>query len=321
MYLIWGEGGLSELAFILVVAFSLDRILGEPQRAHPLVGYGRFVSWLEAALYGPEEALHLPRLFRGLMAGLIAIVLPLGLLLWLSSWTSGWLNTALAAVIVYLCIAAKSLHDHADRVYHALSSGQLDEARSACAMMVSRDTSELNEGQIAKATIESVLENANDAVIAPAFWFVLAGLPGILLFRMANTLDAMWGYRNTRYLYFGRFVARLDDVLGYLPARVSVILFTLLNPEAWRVFKRDAGRWYSPNAGPVMAAGAGGLGLKLGGTASYHGSIKVRPVLGQDREPEVEDIRRTLKFVQGAYVLMLTLVCFAAFALGAVFTW
>ena len=309
---------MTEFALILVAAFVLDFLLGEPKCAHPLVAFGRFVSWLESRWYGPQEMLHPLRMFRGFAAALTAIVVPLVLVLWVSSWVEGWLSTLLATVIVYFCIAAKSLHDHADRVYQALSSGQLDEARSACAMMVSRDTSELNESEIAKATIESVLENANDAVIAPALWFVLAGLPGILVFRMANTLDAMWGYRNARFLYFGRFAARLDDVLGYLPARASVILYTLLERASWRTFKRDARLWYSPNAGPVMAAGAGGLGLRLGGVARYHGVVKDRPVLGQGEEPELGDIPRTLKFVQGAYVLMLSLVCCAAFALEAV---
>ncbi len=168
----------------------------------------------------------------------------------------------------------------------------------------------MNKSQVARATVESVLENGNDAVFGALFWFALAGAPGVILYRLINTLDAMWGYRNARYRAFGKAAARLDDVMNYLPARLTALTYSLfgrLYPalKSWRL---QASAWESPNAGPVMAAGAGSLGIQLGGDDYYHGQLKQRPILGQGKEADIIDIRRALRLLTPGYILWALLI-------------
>jgi len=316
------------LALIAVLAFVMDRALGEPKKFHPLVGLGRWIKLVEGVLWQPfcEVSDSVPRASKAtstkklvLLSGFVAwsvVLLPLVFFLSVLTYSLPEPLALLATlVIVYFSIAPRSLAEHALAVYRPLAheAGQapthspedLAEARQACGRIVSRDTDGLSRSELATATVETVVENANDAVIAPLFWFFVAGLPGIIVFRVANTLDAMWGYRSSRYRWFGRFAARADDVLGYIPARLTVALFTLIDPRAYAVARRDGPGWYSPNAGPVMAAGAGALDLKLGGPARYDGRMKSRPVLGSGRTPDVQDIPSALSLVKRAYLLML----------------
>jgi adenosylcobinamide-phosphate synthase len=175
--------------------------------------------------------------------------------------------------------------------------------------MVSRDTRELDESGVAKACVESTLENGNDAVFGALFWFALLGGPGAVLFRLANTLDAMWGYKNERFLQFGWAAARIDDVLNYIPARLTALSYALFGKTrvALASWRAQAPGWESPNAGPVMAAGAGSLGLALGGSAIYHGQTEARPTLGEGRPASGADIARVLQLVRRSLVLWLGL--------------
>lgn len=214
-----------------------------------------------------------------------------------------------AVVFLYFAIGARSLAQHAAAVASALKDNGLEEARRNVGMMVSRDAGNLGETEIVRATCESVLENGNDAIFAAVFWFFVLGAPGAVLYRLANTLDAMWGYRNPRYRYFGWAAARIDDILNWIPARLTALTYTLLGKtrNARRCWATQSKHWYSPNAGPVMAAGAGALDVELGGSARYHGELKARPILGCGRPPQVADIARSVRLVQRGLALWVAL--------------
>jgi adenosylcobinamide-phosphate synthase len=223
--------------------------------------------------------------------------------------------------LLYFALGARSLSDHAVAVRQALATGQLDLARQRVGWIVSRDTTPLDPTGIAKATVETVLENGNDAVFGAIFWFALFGGPGALLFRLANTLDAMWGYRNERFQAFGWAAARLDDALNWLPARLTALTYAVLGHtgNALKCWRQQAPKWDSPNAGPVMAAGAGSLVLQLGGAAVYHGKEEQRPALGLGAAPQADDIDRALRLVKrGLAVWLLALFLLSFFLIPGV---
>ncbi|WP_193075310.1 adenosylcobinamide-phosphate synthase CbiB [Pseudomonas sp. FME51] len=279
-------------ALLLLAGVLLDRLLGEPRRAHPLVAFGRLASWLEQRLnVGQSRA-------RGLLAWILA-VLPLTLLAWGLS-TSPGIGWLLSLVLLYLCLGLRSLAEHARPVAAALRAGDLALARQRVGYMVSRQTDELDEAGVCRAATESVLENGSDAVFAALFWFAVLGAPGAVLYRLANTLDAMWGYRNVRFGEFGWAAARLDDLLNWLPARLVALTYALCGNtrRALVCWQRQASQWDSPNAGPVMAAGAGALNVQLGGAAVYQGEVHDRPQLGAGRPAQSGDVERALQMVQ-----------------------
>ncbi len=272
----------------------LDRLLGEPRRFHPLVGFGRLVEAMERTAYGPPDASTVSRRLRGALA-VFFIIAPLVALVVLVP--AGAVGFIVDVLVLYFALGLRSLHDHARPVADALRVGNEAEARERVSLMVSRDSAALD---ITRAATESVLENGNDGVFGALFWFAVAGAPGALLYRLANTLDAMWGYRNERYLHFGWAAARLDDVLNYLPARLTALTYTILGRtrSALVCWRSQAPSWDSPNAGPVMAAGAGALGVVIGGPARYAGEWHERPVLGTGPAPTLDDIERALRLVR-----------------------
>ena len=245
---------------------------------------------------------------HGVTAWIIAVI-PLTLLALLLSLLPyvGWIVQALA---LYAALGLRSLGEHAEPVALALRAGDLNEARLRVGYMVSRETAELDETAVARAATESVLENGSDAVYAALFWFAVAGAPGVVLYRLSNTLDAMWGYRNARFERFGWAAAKIDDVLNYLPARLVAFTYALLGHTrlALRCWRTQAPQWDSPNAGPVMAAGAGALGVSLGGSARYHGELHERPPLGEGPAPTAVDIWRALALVRQGVLLWLAVI-------------
>ncbi|WP_417501424.1 adenosylcobinamide-phosphate synthase CbiB [Marinobacter sp.] len=297
---------------VCVLALALDVRLGEPRRWHPVVGFGRLATALEKRLNtAPQDP------FRSLLAGLFSVFLLtaplLGLVIWLSVKLDGVLLMLVQAVALWLAISLRGLAEHGKAVAEPLRDGDLEKARDQVSRIVSRKASALDEQGVAAAATESMLENGADAVFASLFWFLVAGMPGVILHRMVNTLDAMWGYRTPRFLYFGRVAARLDDLMGWVPARLTALTYTLLGQRklAWRCWQKQAPQWDSPNAGPVMAAGAGALNVRLGGPSPYPSGVKHRPVLGGTQNASSDSVDGAIGLVQRGVWLWLGVILVA----------
>ncbi|MFQ6576331.1 adenosylcobinamide-phosphate synthase CbiB [Pseudomonas sp. UM16] len=296
------------VALLTVAGVALDALWGEPQRRHPLVAFGRFAGRLEQRFNAAGRGWR----SHGVTAWFLAVI-PLTLLATLLSWLPyiGWL---LEVLFLYCALGLRSLGEHVRPVAEALRRADLEQARRRVGYLVSRETRELDETAVARAATESVLENGSDAVFAALFWFVVAGAPGVVLYRLSNTLDAMWGYRNERFERFGWAAARIDDLLNYIPARLVALTYALLGKTrlALSCWRRQAPLWDSPNAGPVMAAGAGALGVELGGPAVYHGELHERPQLGEGPAADADAIERGWRLVCQGVWLWLLLLCLGA---------
>jgi len=294
------------------LSLGADRLFGEPSSYHPLVGFGNIADKLESLL-NKNTSLFV----RGLLAWCLLVIPVVVLVYWLDQSLGGlWLSVLCG----WLAIGWKSLRLHGEAVVAALRADDIEQARTNTSYLVSRDTSRLDATELSRASIESLLENGSDALFAPLFWLLVGGAPLVVLYRLANTLDAMWGYRTERFEQFGKFSARVDDVLNIIPARLTALLYALSGnvKQAMTAWKTQGRRWYSPNAGVVMAAGAGALGLQLGGQAVYHGQLKQRPLLGSGKQPGVDDILAALGLVQRSEYLFLA-VLFLLFFVNAVF--
>ncbi|MDX1812445.1 MAG: adenosylcobinamide-phosphate synthase CbiB [Gammaproteobacteria bacterium] len=287
--------------FVVFFALVLDRLLGEPKKYHPLAGFGNLAQKIENWLNQDSKANLNHRL-----SGLIALVILVAPFVLIAAYLSSvhWLFDL---ALLTLAIGWQSLREHSLAIYHTLLENNLELARKKVGMIVSRDTSELNEEQICKASIESVLENGADAIFSALFWFIIAGAPGVVAYRLVNTLDAMWGYRTPRFLHFGWAAARLDDVMNFIPSRLTALSYFIAsrNLNAIKCWQIQAKTWKSPNAGPVMAAGAGGLNLELGGEAVYHGETQQRPVLGNGRKAKSSDIPTALSLITHSIIVWL----------------
>ncbi|MDH5731818.1 MAG: adenosylcobinamide-phosphate synthase CbiB [Gammaproteobacteria bacterium] len=281
---------------IPLLALALDRLLGEPKHWHPLVGLGNFANVIETSLNQSQFNPRVRQLFGVLAVALILFVI-ISVLIFLQQFQ--W-NYLLSVLIVYLCIGAKSLEQHVQAVSQALTDNDLSQSRHELQKIVSRDTQAMDEAQVVKASIETSLENGNDAIFAVLFFYALVGIPGVVAYRIINTLDAMWGYKTERFKCFGWAAARCDDVMNWVPARLTALAF-VFQGSSFRVLRcwfMQAAKCASPNGGVVMSAGAGALGVCIGGAAVYHGQIKYKPVIGAGREPVLSDIARTLRLIQ-----------------------
>lgn len=298
-----------------MIALLLDILLGEPKRWHPLVGFGVLANVIERTLNRSSFPTYVQLLLGTfcwliLVLGitLILIILHAHIAQWFDdSWfDKSWAVTIiLDAIIVYLAIGYTSLRQHSIAIAKPLMENDLCNARKKVAYIVSRDTASLDAENIRKATIESVLENGSDAIFAPLFWFVVGGVPAIILYRLANTLDAMWGYKTVRFLFFGRFSARMDDVLNWLPSRLVAISYALLGRTqlAIHCWRQQAHLLESPNGGVVMSSGAGALNIMLGGAAVYHGELKQKISFGCGNTVETNDIYRALRLIDKTVLL------------------
>ncbi|MYZ47710.1 adenosylcobinamide-phosphate synthase CbiB [Propylenella binzhouense] len=315
---------------VLAAALVLDRLVGDPgwlwnRLPHPVVLAGRLIGRLDAALNRPTHSFRTRRVAGvAALAVLAGLSVAAGLILdRILSAVSG--GAVVEALVVAIFLAQKSLLDHVRAVARALRDGGLAAARQAVSMIVGRDVARLDAAGVARAAIESLAENFSDGVVAPAFWYGLLGLPGLFLFKAANTADSMIGHRSERHAAFGWAAARLDDLLNLVPARLTAALIALAAAlggnglaAAIRAAWRDAPRHRSPNAGWPEAAMAGALGLALGGPRRYGTEIVDGAWLGEGGRTEAgpQDVRAALRVTDLAWSLGLALVASLAILAG-----
>ncbi|MDT0453498.1 cobalamin biosynthesis protein [Streptomyces sp. DSM 40473] len=286
------------------LGFACDLLLGDPRRGHPVAAFGRAAQAVERRLWRDHRGygtLHTLVCAGGAVAG--------AGLLTRAARRHPAAEIALTAAVTWSVLGGTSLGREARAIGGALAAGDLEVARERLPHLCGRDPQALDAQQIARAVVESVAENTSDAVVGALVWGALAGVPGLVGFRAVNTLDAMVGHKSPRLRRFGWASARLDDVVGWPGARLTAALTVLAGPDprgALRVARRDAARHPSPNAGPVEAAFAGALGVRLGGTLAYAGRVEHRPVLGGENRPvRTADIERAVRLSRRVSLLAL----------------
>ncbi|SIO32739.1 adenosylcobinamide-phosphate synthase [Rhodovulum sp. ES.010] len=308
----------------MLVALALEGAMGWPDRLHARIGHP--MVWIGALIAGLERRWNRPeltdraRLIRG--GATVAVTLSAAILPALALATiipGGWLGVLVTGLFAAPLVAGRSLHDHVAAVARPLAAGDREGARSAVAMIVGRDPRHLDRAGVARAALESLAENASDGVVAPVFWGVLLGLPGIAGYKAINTLDSMIGHRNDRYRHFGRVAARLDDLVNLIPARLTGLLVCATSERpraAWRVMLRDARAHRSPNAGWPEAAMAGALGIRLSGPRAYGDGMSLEPWLNDGApDPDARALARGLTlYVRAMTALALALAGLALLA-------
>ncbi len=304
-------------ALAMLLGAGLDLLLGDPRwLPHPVVGMGKTITWAEKRLRAafPDTPEGRRRAGAVLAAGLPLATLTLSCaVLWAAGLVSPWLSLAFETLMCYQALAACELRRQTLVVGEKIKRGDLPAARTAVSMVVGRDTACLDEAGVTRAAVETVAENAADGVIAPLFYMAIGGGPLALAYKAVNTMDSMIGYKNERYLDFGRAAAHLDDVCNWVPSRLAALLMVACCPllgfdaaGAWRIWRRDWSLSTSPNSGQTEAACAGGLGLRLLGDAFYFGKLVHKPAVGDDTRPiEVADIARANRLMLASSAAML----------------
>jgi len=303
------------VSLTLLLALWLDRWLGEPRRFHHLIGFGWLAQKIERCLNPPnlhQKPLRRSRslVLRGALSWLL-LVLPLPIFYYfiLSDLPIYW-QVLLDSLILYLAIGLTSLEQHAMQVFRPLQQDNLRQARHFTGYLVSRKTKQLSPQEMARATVESMLENGHDGVIASLIYYLIGGIPLVIAHRLANTLDAMWGYKTAQFYSFGYASARADDLLGFVTGKCSTLLYALQRPSCPSIKNayRQGNQYKSHNGGWVIAAGATVMAISLGGRAIYHGQTVLSVTLGAGREVCVDDIPRSISLVKRASALLLGLV-------------
>lgn len=304
---------------IICLGFILDSLLGDPQWLwHPVRGIGRLITRTEVLLRRfcckGDRSERIAGIFLWLIVCGVSFAVPL-LLLYAAARIHPALRWCLEIWFCYQILARRSLQVESGKVYQCLKNNNIEEARTAVSYIVGRDTETLSQTGIVKAAVETVAENASDGVIAPMIFLFLGGAPLGFFYKAVNTLDSMVGYKNEKYLNLGAFSAKMDDILNYIPARISglcmIVVAGILGMDyknAFRIWKRDRRQHASPNAAQTEAAAAGALHVQLAGDAFYFGKRHSKPTIGDnDRPIDAEDIRRVNRLMTGASIFVLFL--------------
>ena len=315
----------------LVLGFVLDLILGDPHSVpHPVVWIGKLISVLEK----PLRCLF-PKSTKGenlaggvlwILVVLVSTAVPVGLL-WLCHWVSPWLRLAVESIMCWQILATKSLRDESMKVYHALKTGDIEKSRNAVSMIVGRDTARLDDSGVTRAAVETVAENTSDGVVAPLIFLAIGGAPLGFFYKAINTMDSMLGYMEPPYKNIGLVPAKMDDVVNFVPARLSALLMLAAGAlmkldvkSGWRIFKRDRFNHASPNSAQTESACAGLLGLRLAGDAWYHGVLHEKPYIGDETRPIChEDIPLAGKLLYVTAIL--SLILFAGIKVMILLVW
>lgn len=303
----------------LLTGWLLDLFLGDPQRLpHPVVGFGRVISFGEKHLNRGND-----RLLKGglLAVGLIMAVYFLTvLLLRLTLFLPFYVTIVVQALLIFFCLSGTTLIREVRMVFQAVDRS-LEEGRKQVARIVGRDTSELSAQEVRTAALETLAENLSDGVVAPLFWYVVLGVPGMLAYKMVNTLDSMIGYKNERYVKFGRVAARLDDAANYIPARLTAFLMVVVGGRLslLKFVRRYGNQHASPNSGYPESALAGLLDCRFGGPHNYFGERVWKPFIGStERMLTTEDMKTAVRINRMAEIgmVLLTGLAVAAKAIG-----
>ncbi|TCK61048.1 adenosylcobinamide-phosphate synthase CbiB [Seleniivibrio woodruffii] len=298
----------------VITAFWLDWFLGEPDFPfHPVRIAGSAVSYCEKSLRRKST------IFEGVVSGFITLAFTLsvaGISLYYAAKAGTFWYFVVSTIIIYFTISVRSLAEHAQNVCKGLEESE-EAGRKELAKIVSRDTQNMPKPKIITSAVESVSENYVDAVVSPLLFAALFGPMGAVLFKTVSTMDSMIGYKNERFLYYGRFAARFDDVLNFIPARLSIIPITIasilmrLNTKnAVKSFMRFRLSHASPNSAHPMSAFAGALNIRLGGAVSYFGQITEKPYIGDsEREPETSDIKKSVKLMELSSIIWAVICC------------
>lgn len=288
----------------LLIGFLIDCLVGDPHSIpHPIVFIGNLISNTEKILRRIFSKTNSGEFIAGIFLVIIVILIStfIPVLLLLISYKIHFiLYIVVESVMCWQILAAKSLKDESMKVYKSLINDDIEEARFNVSMIVGRDTSVLDDIGITKAAVETVAENTSDGVIAPMLFFIIGGAPLAFLYKAINTMDSMVGYKNDKYLYFGRFAAKLDDIVNFIPARIAALimivscLFTRSDiKNAWMIWRRDRRKHSSPNSAQTESVCAGALNIQLAGDAWYHEKLVKKDFIGDNKRQVVyEDIRR-----------------------------
>ena len=305
------------------IACILDLVFGDPQNIiHPVQIIGKMISLGEKILL-KEKSGSRYKFFAGIILNIFVVSITYGLtcLIYKSSKTSG-VFTLIEIYLMYTVFSVNSLAREGNRVYNILIEGDIAIARSVLSYLVSRDTETMDEKMIIRSTMETISENTVDGIVAPMFYIFLGGLPLSMTYKAINTFDSMVGYKNEKYMDFGKFSAKLDDVANFIPARITGILIVIASmilgydyKNSLKIFIRDRKNHSSPNSGHAEAGVAGALGVQFGGKVSYFGKEVDKPVIGdKTKDFELEDIKKNIKIMYAASFL--SLVVFSVISVG-----